>query len=284
MLFDSHAHAHFNAFRHDSDEVIKRSLAAKVEMLLVGTQLDTSSAAATTAERYAGVWAAIGLHPIHTTLGYFDPNEENGAPSGDGFQRRAEHFDSDRYRAIAAASDKVVAIGEVGLDYYRLEGSPSEQTAVREKQQEVFQQQIELAADLNLPLCIHCRDAHDDVYRMLKSAQQRRGDRVRGVIHCFTGTEAEAEKHLSFGFSISFSGIITFSGQWDAFIRRTPLERLLVETDCPYLTPVPHRGKRNEPAYVAYTAAHLAKIKGLSFDEVGSITAKNAKRLFGIEA
>ncbi|MFA5954599.1 MAG: TatD family hydrolase [Patescibacteria group bacterium] len=281
MLFDSHAHPHFNAFREDSDAVIRRSLAANVEMLLVGTQADTSVKTVETAKRYDGAWAAIGLHPVHTTEGYFDPAEETGAPVGGGFRRRAEIFDAEMYRRLARSSPKVVAIGEVGLDYYRLEGTEAEREAVKRTQQDVFRQQILLAVDLNLPLSIHCRDAYDDVYRMLKEAQARYA-KVRGVIHCFTGAEEEAERLMSLGFYISFSGIITFAQSWDSFIRKTPLEKLLVETDCPYLTPVPHRGKRNEPAYVAYTAAHLAKIKGLSFDEVARTTTANAKHLFGI--
>lgn len=282
MLFDSHSHAHFNAFKEDSDEVIKRALDKGVEMLLVGTHLDTSAKGVAVAEKYDGVWAAIGLHPTHTTEGYFDPKEdgEDKAPGG-GFNRRAELYDKEAYRALAQSSQKVVAIGEVGLDYYRLEGSDEEKERVKRIQREVFQQQLDLACELDLAVCIHCRDAHDEVFEMLKETKVRYPN-LRGVIHCFTGTPEEAKKHISLGFLISWTGIITFSREWDEFIKETDLSNFLVETDCPYLTPVPYRGKRNEPAYVEYTTRKLAELKDTSFEDVATATMQNAKNLFRI--
>lgn len=282
MLFDSHSHAHFNAFKDDSDEVIKRALNKGVEMLLVGTHLDTSAKGVAVAEKYDGVWAAIGLHPTHTTEGYFDPKEdgEEKAPGG-GFNRRAESYDKEAYRALAQGSQKVVAIGEVGLDYYRLEGSDEEQERVKRIQREIFQQQLDLACELDLAVCIHCRDAHDEVFEMLMETKERYPN-LRGVIHCFTGTPEEAKKHMSLGFFISWTGIITFSREWDEFIKETDLSNFLVETDCPYLTPVPYRGKRNEPVYVEYTTRKLAELKGVSFEEVATATTQNAKKLFRI--
>ncbi|MFA7286265.1 MAG: TatD family hydrolase [Patescibacteria group bacterium] len=282
MLFDSHAHPHFSAYQNDSDEVIRRALDADVGMLLVGTQQDTSAAAVAVAERYNNVWAAIGLHPIHTTDGYFDPNEETSAELiGGTFKRRAETFDATSYRALAASSKKVVAIGEVGLDYYRLEGDMATQACIKETQRRVFAEQIALAAELNLPLAIHCRDAHGDVFAMLRDAQAK-NPKVRGVIHCFTGTPAEAEQHRSLGFLISFSGIVTFAREWDEYIRSLPLDAFLVETDSPYLAPKPYRGKRNEPRYVAETVAHIASLRGELVEVVANATTQNAEKLFGV--
>lgn len=282
MLFDSHSHAHFNAFKEDSDEVIRRALDKGVEMMLVGTHFDTSTSGVKVAEKYDGVWAAIGLHPTHTSEGYFDPKEdgEEKAPGG-GFNRRAEVYDKEVYRALAQSSTKVVAIGEVGLDYYRLEGTEEEKEAVKRQQRDVFQQQLDLACELDVAVAIHCRDAHGEVYDMIKSTKERYSN-LRGVIHCFTGTPDEAKKHISLGFLISWTGIITFSREWDEFIKETDISHFLVETDCPYLTPVPHRGQRNEPAYVEYTARKLAELKELTIEEVASATTLNAKRLFRI--
>ena len=309
MLFDSHAHAHFNAYKDDSDEVIKRALDKGVQMVLVGTQIDTSRKAIETAGKYDGVWAAVGLHPVHLEEGYFDPNEDpplvplggtvGGADPTTGqqhtFQRRAEIFDKEKYRELALGSKRVVAIGETGLDYYRLEGDEAHKEAVKEKQRHVFQEHSELAAELDLALIVHCRDgstpltttmsqpngAHREVLEILKSVKSKYPT-LRGVIHCFTGTPEEGERYLDFGFYISFPGIITFAKDWDEFIRAIPLDKILVETDCPYLTPVPHRGKRNEPAYVEYTTRHLANIRGISFEEAARITTANAKKLFRI--
>lgn len=303
-LFDSHAHAHFNAYKDDSNEVIKRALDKGVQMVLVGTQIDTSRKAIETAEKYDGIWASVGLHPVHLEEGYFDPNEsvastpQSGAVRGEphtSFRRRAEVFDKEKYRELALSSKKVMAIGETGLDYYRLEGDEAHQEAVKEKQCQVFQKQAELAAELDLALIVHCRDgstpltttmslpngAHREVLKILKLVKLK-SPTLRGVIHCFTGTPEEGQRYLDFGFYISFPGIITFAKDWDEFIREIPLDKVLVETDCPYLTPVPYRGKRNEPAYVEYTARHLATIRGIPFEEAAEKTTANAKRLFRI--
>lgn len=283
MLFDSHSHAHFNAFKDDSEEVIRRALEAGVQMMLVGTHYGTSEKGVMVAEKFDGVWAAIGLHPTHVTAGYFDPKEdgEEHAPGG-GFMRRAENYDIHKYRALAQSSTKVVAIGEIGLDYYRLEGTSAEQADIKAKQQDIFRQQLMLATELDLAVAIHCREAHDDVYKMLMEVKTKCPN-LRGVIHCFTGTVNEAERYIEFGFLISWSGIITFAREWDEWIKQTPLENFLVETDCPYLTPVPQRGKRNEPAYVTYTAAHLGALKNLDPEVVAAVTTSNAKKLFKIK-
>lgn len=284
MLFDSHSHPHFAAYREDSDEVIRRALDNGIQMLLVGTHAATSKATVECAERYDGVWAAIGLHPVHVTDGYFDPNEDAHPTSekiDGGFRRRAEVFDAEFYRALAQSSKKVVAIGETGLDYYRLEGSDAEKEDIKALQRKTFVAQAELAGELGLTIVVHCREAHDDAFEILKQAKQKY-PYLRVIIHCFTGKPEEAERHLTLGAFISFPGIITFARDWDDFIKRAPLDRLLVETDCPYLTPVPFRGKRNEPAYVEYTARKMAEIRNQPFEEVAKATFENTRRALNI--
>lgn len=255
-------------------------------MLIVGTQADTSRRAVEMAERYEDAWASVGLHPIHLEEGYYDLHEEspvNEEEKRTKFRRRAEVYDREFYRQLAKSSSKVVAIGETGLDYYRLAGDEAQRDTVKAKQRAVFREQANLAAELDLALVVHCREAHREVYEILQAVRAEK-PHLRGVIHCFTGTPAEAARHLSLGFFISFSGIITFARDWDEFIRATPLEKLLIETDCPYLTPVPHRGRRNEPLYVQYTAQHLAALKGCRLEEVAEATTANAAALFRLPA
>jgi TatD DNase family protein len=172
-----------------------------------------------------------------------------------------------------AVDQKVVAIGEIGLDYYR-DLSP------RDQQRMAFRQQIRLAIKLDMPIVVHDRDAHADVLRIL---QEEGAQRVGGVLHCFSGSLDMALRGLEMGFLISFAGPITYGGEKKQEIaRKIPLDKILIETDCPYLTPVPHRGKRNEPAYVRHVAEKIAEIRGVSFDEVAEVTSRNAVELFGL--
>ncbi len=248
MLIDTHAHVNFNAFKGDSAEVIKRSLENNVWLINVGSQYSTSKRAVEMAEKYPqGVWAAVGLHPIHA---------------------REEEFDYTKYQELAK-SQKVVAIGEIGLDY------KSEYVSFKGKQKEVFLKQLDLTKALDLPVIIHCRMAHDDLIEILDS-------KLKGVIHCFTGDWYQAEKYLNMGFYLGFNGII-FKLNLDEVIEKTPFDKILVETDCPYLTPAPMEG-RNEPLYVKYVAEKIAKIKGLSYEEIAKITTANAQKLFKIQA
>ncbi|MBI4457479.1 TatD family hydrolase [Candidatus Uhrbacteria bacterium] len=282
MLIDAHSHVNFNGYKKDADEVIRRAFDQGVAMLAVGSQLSTSERAVDYAERYDGIWAVIGLHPIHLFEQFVDEEEIQ-------FKSRAEEFDPDAYRALAKRSKKVVAIGECGLDYYRLPDGVS-QTEVAAKQKEVFRAQLDLSLELGLPIMIHCREAHADVAEILEEYAAA-GKSVRGDIHCFTGTVAEAERYLKLGFYISFTGVITFppraadrakGSPLDEVLRTVPLDKLLVETDCPYLAPVPQRGKRNEPAFVRYVAEYAAKVKGVPFEEFAAQTLKNTKQLFSL--
>ncbi|MBI4239728.1 TatD family hydrolase, partial [Candidatus Uhrbacteria bacterium] len=168
-------------------------------------------------------------------------------------------------------------IGECGLDFYRIKNL---ELRIKERQKELFLQHVELAHEVGLPLIIHCRDAHEDMSEILFARFGKGKVREHGVMHCFTGNWLQAQSYLDLGFLISFTGIITFASQYDDVVAQTPLEKMLIETDSPYLTPTPNRGKKNKPLYVRYVAERIAEIKGISFDEVARQTTENACRLF----
>lgn len=292
MLFDSHAHVQFAAYGEEATQVIERALKEGVHLNLVGTQINTSSAAIKMAEFFPdGVYATVGLHPIHLTPIWHDPQELGG---GTGFKSREEMFDTSTYRELAK-SKKVIAIGEMGLDYYRLDevveksGVPAEE--VKRRQLETFCAGIDLAVELDLALMVHCREAHTDLRQTLHEKKKQYPE-LRGVIHSFSdGTLEDAQDYLSLGFYIAFNGIITFPPKksnpkaqeelWRV-VREVPLDRLLLETDCPYLTPIPHRGERNEPAYVRFVAEKVAELRGIKVAEVAERTLENSRSLFGI--
>lgn len=278
MLIDTHAHINFDAFKDDADEVIKNTLAEKTWMVLVGTDYKTSKRALDLANKYErGVYAAIGLHPVHLF------STKNQGDDYD-FISRQEDFNYDLYDQLAKF-EKTVAVGEIGLDYYHI-GS-SDANAIKEKQQAVFWQQLLLAANNKLPVIIHCRNAHDDTLRILNDFKKEQKNLLPkgkpwGVMHCFSGDEDLAWQYFSLGLIISFTGLITFSRQWDDLIRKLPDEKFMVETDCPYMTPEPFRGQRNEPLLVKYVTERIAEIKKMSFEQVAEMTTKNAKNLFNI--
>ena len=285
QLFDIHTHTQFAAFADDQDAVIRRALDAGVWMVNVGTQRDTSAAAVATAARYTeGVYAAVGLHPIHTDKSYHDAQElgpttplQTGVCKGvvdGGFTSRGEEFDYEYYKKLAQ-DPKVVGIGECGLDYYRL----AEDT--KTKQRVVFEQQIALAADVKKPLMIHCRNAFRDLIAILQ-APSSKFQVPSGIIHFFTGAKDDAKSLLDLGFSFSFGGVITFARDYDKVVRYIPIDRIVLETDAPYITPVPYRGRRNEPAYVTEVARKLAEIKALSYETTVQLTTENAREVFCI--
>jgi TatD DNase family protein len=284
MLIDTHAHINFNAYRDDADETIRRALDNDTWMILVGAEQKTSNRALSFANKYEkGVYAAIGLHPIHLQEGLIENDDnESGTYS---FNRKGEDFDYGTYEKLAKF-EKVVAIGEIGLDYYHIDPA-KDATVIKKKQQEVFASQLFLARNLNLPVIIHCRQAHDDLLGMLQDFKKEYGhllpqDKPWGVIHCFSGNEDLAWKYFNLGLLISFTGLITFSSNWDDLIRKTPLEKIMIETDSPYMTPEPHRGQRNEPLLVQYVAKKIADIKMVKVEKVAEVTFKNAKNLFNI--
>lgn len=278
-LFDSHCHLQFKAFDANRDEVIGRCLEKGMQMLTVGTQRDTSAAAVELAKTGHGqIFAAVGLHPVHLHPRYVD--EKEGA-----FKSREEDFDYAYYRELAQAPE-VIAIGETGLDFYHMpEDMPRED--VVKKQTEVFTQHIKLAQELNKAMVIHCRDAYRELVDLLK---QYPG--IRGTVHCFTGNEEEAELLLGLGLHIGFTGIITFPPRAEnpqaqerllEAVRRVPLERLLIETDAPYLAPAAYRGKQCEPWMVEEVAKKVAELKDLDIALIKNATAENAEKLFGID-
>jgi TatD DNase family protein len=273
MIIDTHSHVQFNAFKEDSDEVIKRTLAENIWMINVGTKYETSANAFELAQKYPeGVFAAIGLHPIYAAAEFVKTKTD---PDEGEFLIHEQEFDKEKYKALAQ-SKKVVAIGEIGLDYYYKPKTSAKLEQFKAKQKEVFIAQLDLAKELNLPLILHCRMAHDDVIEILQSRSEK-----RGVIHCFTGTWKQAQKYMEMGFHLGINGII-FKFNIDEVIKKAPLEKLLVETDCPYLTPAAEGQKRNEPIFIKHTIQRIAELREINFEEVERLTAQNARNLFNI--
>ncbi|MCL4406089.1 MAG: TatD family hydrolase [Patescibacteria group bacterium] len=267
-LFDVHTHAEFAAFKDDYQEVIRRALNRGIWLNNVGSQKTTSEKSVMIARDYDdGVYATVGFHPIHVSGGEEDPQEELSA---------GEEFDYDFFKNLAMDS-KVVAVGECGLDYFHLKND------AKEEQKEVFIKHIELSAEIGKPLMIHCRDAYPDLIEILRRERGRLSSDRPGISHFFTGSVADAESLLQMGFMFSFGGAITFSGSYDEVLRKIPLEKILLETDAPYVSPAPFRGKRNEPLYVSYVSDYIAKAKGVASEEVARQTTENALSIFAIK-
>lgn len=272
MLIDTHAHVNFNAYKDDGDLVIKRALENNVWMINVGSQYSTSWRAVEYAKKYPeGVFASVALHPIH--LKNRKIKEEVDSQESLEFESREEKFDYEKYKKLAI-QPKVKAIGETGLDYYHLDKRKEEEQ--KKLQKESFIKHLALAKELDKPLIIHCREAHQDVLEILKNRK------LKGVVHSFSGRWSQAQQYLEMGFYLGFNGLITFARDYDKVIKNAPLERILLETDCPYLTPIPFRGQRNEPLYVKYVVQKIAELKGVSFDEVARTTTEGARKLFRI--
>ncbi len=254
LLIDSHAHLDGDKFANDLDETVTRATANGISHILtIGCDLESSANSIAVAEKYEHIFAAVGVHP-------HDATEINDATLAQ--------------LKTMLAHPKVVALGEIGLDYYR-DHSP------REIQRSAFRQQIQLARKVGKPIIVHDRDAHEEVIQILK---EENAAEVGGVLHCFSGDLNMAKQCLKLGFYLSFTGTITYPKNEEIreIIRELPIERMLVETDSPYLSPQKFRGKRNEPAYVRYTAEKMAEIKGLTIDDVARITSRNCHDLFGI--
>lgn len=250
--FDSHCHPQFPEYANDRDAVISRALDEGVFMIAVGTSNETSRAGVELAKRYPGkIWAAVGIHP----------NEAG---------------DTKNLDALASLPE-VVAIGETGLDYHY---TASHDRETKRRQRELFASHLALAARHRKPLIIHGRDAYADIHAILQAAKFPHGF----VMHFFQGTAADAAKFLELGGFISFAGPVTFTDQYDEVIRSVPLDRILVETDAPYAAPVPHRGKRNEPAFVRYVVEKIAAIKRVEPTHIVEATTRNVTTLFNIKA
>ncbi|HVP56625.1 MAG TPA: TatD family hydrolase [bacterium] len=251
-MIDSHAHLNFKHFRRDLPAVLERARAAGVRAIVtIGCDLPSSEAAVRLAHEHAEIYAVVGVHP-----------------------HDAKTLDSAALSRLEtlAHDPRVVAIGEIGLDYYR-DLSP------RHLQEQAFRDQIGLARRADLPVVVHDRDAHAKVMQILKEEQVS-----RGVLHCFSGDVNMARQAIQLGFYLSFAGPVTYDGSRARdVIGKIPVDRILIETDCPYLAPVPFRGKRNEPAYVKYVLEHLAGAIGLPVDDLDRITEENTRTLFGLK-
>ncbi|MEK7158596.1 MAG: TatD family hydrolase [Patescibacteria group bacterium] len=259
MFIDVHSHVQLHAFAEDWREVVDRSLSEEVRMIAVGTQFATSRRAVEIAQmpEYRGkVFSAVGFHPTH--VGH-------------------QEWDKARLRVLAQ-EPTVVAIGECGMDYYRVDASGDALEQLKEQQKQVLRDHWEVARDRNLPVITHCREAYEDLLALI----HQDGQDVRGVIHCFVGNWDTAQRFLDFGYMVSFTGIITFTDDEHLLevVRNVPLDRLMVETDAPFLAPVPQRGKRNEPRFVRHVAERVAELKGISVEEVAKATVENSKNFF----
>jgi len=276
MFVDTHAHVNFNAFKDDGEETLQRSLDNDVKVINVGSQYSTSARAVEYAHKFeTGVWAVIGVHPVHLvkrTIEYKDSEELQPAE----IKTSGEEFEYEKYLELAR-DPKVVAVGEVGLDYHHFEGVENIEKS-KKKQKEVFLEFIKLANEADKPLMIHCWDAYDDLYEILKNNPVKK----LGVVHSFVGGYKTAKKFTELGYKIGLNGIVTYSESYDRLIKELVLEDILLETDCPYLAPTPKKGERNEPVFVKYVAEKIADLKEISVEEVADQTTKNAEKLFNI--
>lgn len=282
---DTHAHVNINAFADDADAIMDQCRGEGIAVINVGTQQSTSARAVELAEQHENGYAIVGLHPVHTSKSYHD--EKELGENMKGFTSRGERFDSAYYRDLAA-KNKVVALGECGYDYYRLEPK------TKEVQEEAFIAQIELANELGLPLMIHTRDqagnqaaaaneagvgnVYDDTYATLKQYA-----RVPFNVHFYAGTYEQAKKFFDIGGTISFTGVITFAKDYEEVVKNAPLDLLHGETDCPYVAPVPHRGKRCDPSMVPLVYQKIAEIKGESEEKVRLQLLENARKLYRLD-
>ena len=254
MLFDTHVHLNSDMYKEDLDEVIKRATEVKVtKMAVIGFDALSNTRAIELAEKFDFIYAVVGFHPSDSRTA----TEEDWPV----LKEQLKH-------------PKVVALGEIGFDYYW-------DTSFNDVQTAVFKKQLEIAKEMDIPIVVHMRDSVDDTYEVLKEF----GHGLTGVMHCFSGDVKMMHKFLDLGFYIGLDGPVTFKNAHSVhdLAREVPIERLVIETDGPYLTPAPYRGKRNEPAYVKYIAEKIAEIKGLSYEEVCRHTSENGMKLYRIK-
>lgn len=252
---DIHSHLNLPEFENDIDEAIQRLKETDTETIVVGTDYETSKKAVEIANTYDGVYACIGIHPVDD---------------------KTKIFEKDKFEELIK-NKKVVAIGECGLDYFHADKNDPQEVA---RQQQLFLDQIEFALEKDLPIMIHARNAYEEILEILKPLVKENGEKLRGNVHFFAGDVATAKRFIDIGFTLSFTGVITFTHDYDEVIKTTPLHMLMSETDSPYVAPVPYRGKRNEPSYVLEVVKKIAEIRGEELETVEKALISNAKRVF----
>jgi len=271
-MIDTHSHLNFKDFNRDYQEVIREAEENGVSAIInVGSDFATSEKAIKISQEKKICYAAVGVHPIHA-------------------DRLVGRGEAEIFKELEnlASKKKVVAIGETGLDYYHLPQNKSESEKAKAQQKRLFKIHLELARKLNLPLILHCRNAYEDLLRILEAQCSnltiQQFNNIRGAIHCFCGNLAAAKKFLDLGFYLGFTGLITYPGNeyLAEVIANVPGDKILAETDCPYLAPQEKRGERNLPHYVQYVIEYMAKTRGADFQEMERITNENAKKLFGL--
>ena len=258
MLIDTHAHLDYPDYDPDRAEIISRATDAGVtEIISIGTKIESSTRAVELAENFPNIWATVGIHPCDVDEAPDDAVE--------------------RLRGLAE-SRRVVAVGEIGLDYHHLPENPEAVPANKKRQADLFRSQLELSAELGLNAVIHQRDSWDDTLNILREFTGR----VRGVFHCFGGTIEQAREVIALGHLVSFTGIVTFKNarQVQATAQNVAFDQFMVETDCPYLAPVPDRGKRCEPAHTRRVAEQIAQLRGVTLEEIAARTTETARNFF----
>ncbi len=276
IYIDTHSHLHFPSFASDVDAVYSRMQNAGVWTVCVGTSAHTSRSGIEFAEKHEGVFASVGYHPEHLTSSYHDASEGE-----------VEKFDSMEIERIASSSKKVVAIGETGLDFFRID-TDRDIIIARKMQEDAFRLHIDIARRLGKPVIIHCREALIRLAEIIREEKEKKD--FSAVVHCFTGNWEEAKPLLEMGVFLSFTGIITYplkktQNPADAIwrvIERMPLNQMLIETDAPWLAPIPFRGTSNEPTYVQYVAEKIAELRNMHSAEIARITTENARTFFTI--
>lgn len=253
--FDIHSHLNFPEFESDREEAIKRLRETETGTITVGTDFETSRGAVELAEKHENIYACIGVHPVDN-------------PS--------RNFDREKFEELAK-SPKVVAIGECGMDFFHA-GKGEDY----ERQKKLFVDQIEFALEHDLPIMIHARNAYEEILEILEPLKEKES-RLRGDVHFFAGSVDIAKRFIKIGFTLSFTGVVTFVSDYDEVIRSAPLQSIMSETDAPYVAPVPYRGKRNEPSYVSEVVKRIAEIRGEDLETVQKTLISNVSRMFKIQ-
>lgn len=257
QFFDIHSHLNFKDYDSDFEDVVSRLKDSKTYTITVGTDIEYSRKAVEIAEKYEDIFACIGVHPVDNPSRSFEKKE---------FEDLVKH-------------PKVVAIGECGLDFFHQNKTDTKEV---ERQKNLFFDHINLALAHSKPIMIHSRDAYEEVLEILEPIAKKEGEKLMGNVHFFAGDKEIAKRFFDIGFTISFTGVITFARNYDEVISYAPLDMIMSETDAPYVAPIPYRGKRNEPSFVSETVRQISQIRGEDFESVKTALVKNALRVFKI--